>query len=208
MEQDKRMSEGIFLAVWRATSPSARGGWSESKLGHRQSEAFRDSDIITLPDFVKSADLLGFVNLVQSCEGFFSTGPNGGQHDLSRINKVLEIHSAAGQGGDYERTAHLIGTIARDMRHEGAKRAVDIVLERSFLRGEGAPQRRERPNAVSSRWLLFLNDDYRGGELLFPTRMLAVPPRAGRIVRWPAGIPVGRATAIDGYAFTLSGRWL
>ena len=142
-----------------------------------------------------------------ACEGFFSAGVTGVKHDVDRINQVIENQAQAGLGADYSRIVELVPVIARDMRHRGAKRPVNVGLERRFLRAQPAPQRRERPRTVASEWVLFLNSDYHGGELVFPTRMRCIAPRAGTIVRWPAGIPHAIAPSVDGYQFTLSGRW-
>ena len=63
-------------------------------------------------------------------------------------------------------------------------------------------KRRENADDHGTTWVLFLNDDYRGGELFWPTREIVLKPRAGTAVRWPTGIPHGLARTDDGYQFT------
>ena len=73
---------------------------------------------------------------------------------------------------------------------------------------KGYPARRTRPDSSPDvQWMLFLNDDYLGGELYFPGAKLAFRPRAGMCVNWGAryahGIaPVERG---DAYQFYLAG---
>ena len=46
----------------------------------------------------------------------------------------------------------------------------------------------------------------RGGEIWFPTRKIAVNPKAGCLIRFPTGIPFGRTGVSNGYQFTLEGE--
>ena len=104
------------------------------------------------------------------------------------------------------RLHEVIGNVARDMWHLGARRSTKVALERRYMTPAPAPKLSENGHVYASQWILFLNADYRGGEIVFPTRHIFVVPAAGTIVRWPAGIPHGVASAHEGYQFTLSGR--
>ena len=192
-----------FYAFWGSTPDTTRGAWNATDLGMGKAKRYRDSDIIILKEFVQEDELTLLVNLTQSCEGFFSVGPTGSRHDLTRIEDVMEREPY------YRVQAHLhvlIGNVARDMWHLGARRSTNVALERRFMKSEPAPKKSENGLVSASQWLLFLNSDYQGGELFFPTRHVVVSPLSGTIVRWPSGIPHGIATTHEGYQFTLSGQ--
>lgn len=186
--------------VWESLTPDSRGSWGVSDLGWGKAKRYRDTDILVAEQMIDGPELGLFVALVQSCEGYFSTGPTGGDHDIDRIRHVMGVEP------DYGQIAQLIETISGDMLHVGASRAVDVAVSRRFLRPITPPKRSEQANLDPSEWLLFLNADYEGGELVFPGRRRMIRPRAGTIVRWPCGIPHGIATAHLGYQFTMSGR--
>ena len=200
------MIKSDFLSIWRGISRSTRGSWNEDDLGRRHSRRFRASDIGTAHDFIRQNELHLLISLVQSCEGFFSTGPTGGIHDLDRIRQVLAIDDEL-IVGDYRDIPDLLDVVVKDMRHQLARRPFNIQLERRFMKGSPAPKEKENGNLTASRWLIFLNDDYHGGEILWPSRMQAIRPKAGTVVRWPIGIPHARSVTTDGYQFTLSGMW-
>ena len=174
-----------------------------SDLGRGKAKCYRDNDILVLRDFVKEDELALLVNLTQSCEGFCSVGPTGSRHELDRIEQVLEAEPAYRLEGKLH---EVIGNVARDMWHLGAGRSTKVALERRFMTPQSAPKMSENSQAFASQWILFLNSDYRGGEIFFPTRQSVVAPLAGTIVRWPSGMPHGVATAHEGYQFTLSGQ--
>ena len=192
-----------FNTFWESTPDSMRGAWNMADLGMGQAKCYRDVDIIVLRDFVREDERNLMVNLAQSCEGFFSAGPTWSRHELDRIEQVMEVEPTYRQEG---RLHEVIGNVARDMWHLGARRSTQVALERRFMTPAPAPKLSENSGIFASKWILFLNDDYRGGEIFFPTRHMVVVPIAGTIVRWPAGIPHGLATAHEGYQFTLSGR--
>ena len=197
---------------WSALPESSRGAWSVHDLSSGQAHRFRASDILVVEDMVSPTELHMLISLVQSCEGFFSTGPCGGDHDLDRIERVraLPFHQA-----DYAATGELIAMVSRDLHHDPAVHAgarldergiAGLTVSRRFMRPRRAPLRAEQASMDPSQWLLFLNDDYTGGELLFPTRRRMVRPRGGTAVRWPSGIPYAIAVTTDGYQFTMQGR--
>ena len=63
------------------------------------------------------------------------------------------------------------------------------------------------PEDQGTSWILWLNDDYQGGRIFWPTREIVLEPVAGTAVRWPSGIPHGiELTYGGGYQFTLEAR--
>ena len=195
------LRDSLFLSLWRSLTPSARGGWNEDELGRGQAARFRDEELLAIDDFVKPPELGLLIALVQSCEGWFGSKPLGSSYDLEEMQQTIRCDEDS-----YKEVPELIGLISRDMLHVGASRSTYLALERSYLTATPAKKRGERKMFTSSQWLLWLNDDFRGGELIFPTRRVAFPPRAGTIVRWPRGIPHAIALANEGYRFSLSGR--
>ena len=189
----------IFDIFWDTLTPSARGGWNEPDLGRGRAECYRDSDILARKGFLQPHECNLLVALAQSCEGFMCAGPVGSTFDLTQMRQVISLDA------EYRSLGDLLEVVQRDMLHGGANRSVDVRLMRRYLQAAPAQKRSENSHVYASRWLLWLNDDYSGGELFFPTRRIVLRPRAGFIVRWPDGIPYGIALAHEGYQFTLSG---
>ena len=189
----------IFDIFWRSLTASSRGDWNEPDLGRGRAECYRDSDILARKDFLQPHECNLLIALAQSCEGFMCSGPVGSTFDLVQMKQVISWDA------EYQSLDDLLDVIPRDMRHVGAQRSVDVLLMRRYLQAAPAQKRSENSHVYASRWLLWLNDDYSGGELFFPTRRIALRPKAGTIVRWPEGIPCGVTLAHEGYQFTLSG---
>lgn len=189
-----------FFSVWRSLTPSSRGGWNEADIGHGQARVFHDDHVVRVPNFIRQPELGLLLALVQSCEGFIGVRPLGSSFDLEEIKRIVALD------GNYKGIDDFVLGVARDMWHRGATRTTKVELRRSFLRAQPAPKRAEHSMVEASEWLVWLNDDFRGGQLLFPTRGVIVSPRAGTACRWPAGLPHGIALAHEGYAFTLGGK--
>ena len=195
------MTVNTFYLFWASTAASVRGSWSNDSVGRGQAKRFRDEDIRVRIDFIRSEEIDLLLNLCQSCEGFFGVSPVGSRHETDRIEQVMEAEPFYA-GKDI---GTLIRTISGDMLHLGATRSKEVALERRYMTALPAEKRSEIAGIDASRWILWLNNDYKGGEIFFPTRRIVVPPLAGAIIRWPIGIPHGIATAHEGYQFTLSG---
>ena len=193
------MRDDIFILGWRSLTPSARGSWSETDLGGGQAKRYYDSNILVRDDFLKEDELHKLVTLTLMCEGWYGAGANTSVFGRREMDRVIAMDSGFGDLDD------VIVLVCKDMYHVGATRTDDLELRRRFLQAVPAEKHSERRMISASQWTLFLNDDYRGGELLFPTRREIVQPRTGRIVRWPKGIPHGIALAHEGYQFTLGG---
>ena len=198
---DDVMTVNTFSLFWASTTPSVRGAWTDSTIGRGQAKRFRNEDIRVRIDFLKEDEIELLLNLCQSCEGFFGFSPTGSRHELDRIEQVMEAEPFYAS----KDLGTLIRSICGDMLHLGATRSSEVALERRYMAAVPAEKRSENGMLDPSQWILWLNNDYKGGEVFFPTRRIVVPPLAGAIIRWPMGIPFGIATAHEGYQFTLSG---
>ena len=190
----------LFRIIWRTITSSARGAWSESDLGRGKAKRFEDSDVVVVDEFAPPDGLHLLISLVLDCERLFGHKPCVSSYDRGELQQAIDWEP------DYEPAKDLIRRITGDMMHVGSNKAVDVTLLRRFMTAIPAVKRSEIAHMQASEWLLFLNHDYRGGELLFPTREIAIKPQAGTIVRWPSGIPHAVALAHEGYQFALTGR--
>ena len=190
-----------FWHFWDEAPESTRGAWARQQVGTGTSKAFEDRHILRLNDMVQEMELRKFVNLVHMLESQFggglAAGRGFGPDELGAIlDRVPEFHPL-----------HvLLPKIVLDLRHREDFDVVDVSARRRFMQSIPAEKRRENADDHGTTWLLFLNDDYKGGELFWPTREIVLKPRAGTAVRWPSGIPHGIARTDDGYQFTVSAR--
>ena len=188
-----------FWQFWDLAPESTRGSWTRQQLGMYRSPAFKDRHILRLNDMVKEMELRKFVNLVHMLEsefgGALGAGSGFGPDEIGAIlDRVPEFHPL-----------HvLLPSIVLDLKHRKDFHAVGLSAGRRFMQSLPAEKRHEHADDHGTTWILFLNDDYKGGELFFPTREIVLTPRAGTAVRWPSGIPHGIARTDDGYQFTVS----
>ena len=190
-----------FWRFWDEAPESTRSGWTRQEVGTGRRRAFQDRHILRLNDMVKEMELRKFVNLVHMLEGEFGgvlgAGSGFGPAEIGAIlDRVPEFHPL-----------HvLLPAIVLDLKHRKDFHAVGLIARRRCLQSIPAEKRHENEDDHGTTWILFLNDDYKGGELFFPTREIVLKPRAGTAVRWPSGIPHGIARTDDGYQFTVSAQ--
>ena len=190
-----------FWRFWDEAPESTRGGWTRQEVGKGTRKAFEDRHILRLNNMVKELELRKFVNLIHVLEGEFGgalgAGSGFGQVEIDAVlSRVPEFHPL-----------HvIIPAIIGDLRHREDFDVVDVSARRRFMQSIPAEKRHENADDHGTTWVLFLNDDYKGGELFWPTREIVLKPRAGTAVRWPSGIPHGIARTHDGYQFTVSAR--
>ena len=190
-----------FWDFWDAAPESTHGGWERSQVGMYKSKAFLDQNILRLREMVKQRELQLLVNLVHLCESQFGPGIAGGR-GFDRV----ELDAVLTRVPEFSTLYTVLPAIVGDLRHRKDFHVVDITARRRFLYSQSAEKRHENPDDQGTMWILFLNDDYKGGELFFPTREIVLKPKAGSAVRWPTGIPYGIAMTDDGFQFTLSAR--
>ena len=101
----------------------------------------------------------------------------------------------------------LIDCLRHDLARNGVPGPTVIRAHVGGIRAPNITDRNRDPYGTASDWVVFLNDDYLGGELYFPSRGAVIPPKAGWAIAWPSFIPAGFAP-VDGYgrAFHLGGR--
>ena len=190
-----------FWRFWDEAPESTRGGWTRQEVGKGTRKAFMDRHILRLNDMVKDMELRKFVNMIHMLEGEFggalAAGRGFGQAEIDAIlTRVPEFHPLH----------TLLPALISDLRHREDFDVVDVSASRRFMQSIPAEKRNENADDHGTTWVLFLNDDYKGGELFWPTREIVLKPRAGTAVRWPSGIPHGIARTDDGYQFTVRGR--
>ena len=190
-----------FWRFWDEAPESTRGGWSRQQVGTGTRKAFQDRHIIRLNNMVKEMELRKFVNLVHMLEGQF-----GGALGAGRGFGQAEIDAILTRVPEFHPLHVLLPAIISDLRHREDFDVVDVSARRRFMQSIPAEKRSENADDHGTTWVLFLNDDYKGGELFWPTREIVLKPRAGTAVRWPSGIPHGIARTDDGYQFTVSAR--
>ena len=190
-----------FWQFWDQAPESTRGGWARQQVGMYQSHAFQDRHIIRLNAMVKEMELRLFVNMIHMLESDFG-GALGAGSGFGRD----EIDAILTRVADLQPIHVLLPFIIKDLQHHKDFHVVDVTASRRFMQSVPAEKRHENPDDHGTTWILFLNDDYKGGELFWPTREIMLKPRAGTAVRWPSGIPHGIARTDDGYQFTVSAR--
>ena len=152
-----------------------------------------DSRTITVvPEMVSSEDCPKLVNL-------WFTGKSLLESLMIPAQSVLDFQQlgiSIGSDSAYEGVRDLIDCVRGDMRHADDSECSGLKLSRS-LKAAGTPlagDPRELSTELGERfteWALFLNDEYKGGRLYFPTRKLVIEPKEGLCVRWPRSIPHG-----------------
>ena len=190
-----------FWHFWDEAPESTRGAWARNRVGTGTSKAFQDRHILRLNGMVEELELRKFVNLVHMLESEF-----GGALGAGRGFGQVEIDAILTRVPEFHPLHVLLPAIISDLRHREDFDVVDVIARRRFMQSIPAEKRRENADDRGTTWILFLNDDYRGGELFWPTREIVLKPRAGTAVRWPSGIPHGIARTDDGYQFTVSAR--
>ena len=190
-----------FWHFWDEAPESTRGAWARQHVGTGTSKAFQDRHILRLNAMVEELELRKFVNMVHMLESEF-----GGALAAGRGFSHVEIDAILTRVPEFHPIHVLLPAIISDLRHREDFDVVDVIARRRFLQSSPAEKRRENADDHGTTWVLFLNDDYRGGELFWPTREIVLKPRAGTAVRWPSGIPHGIARTDDGYQFTVSAR--
>ncbi len=185
-----------FTKFWKGIPEIYRSGWTARESKRLKHAAFSSKHIFLAFNFIVERHLRMLVNLNHRCEMIFGSDSFNARQIAKGIQDDPEFTSLF----------DLIEFIRQDMNHHESLYSADLQLRRSYLTYTPCPRRRENPQIFGSKWLLFLNDDYHGGEVFFPSRRLVVEPKAGAILRWPIGIPFGRMPTEDGYSFTLEGE--
>ena len=190
-----------FWQFWDEAPESTRGAWPRQEVGRYQSPAFDNRHILRLNTMVQELELRKFVNLVHMLESQF-----GGALGAGRGFGAIEIDTILRRVPEFHPLHELLPSIISDLRHREDCHVVGVSVHRRFMQSLPAEKRRENADDHGTTWVLFLNDDYKGGELFWPTREIVLKPKAGTAVRWPSGIPHGIARTDDGYQFCLSAQ--
>ena len=182
-----------------------KGLWAKNQNPAMKSLMFKTSDIVVIGNkekpFIEQTEVTMLVNLVRLAESI--GGIKTGMHQkfgIEEIQRAVEASDATAPLNS------LIPAIRSDMRHSNFVSPTKLELARRFNTPLRPPLHKEIDLKSDSKWILFLNDDYKGGRVWFPTRGLALDPVAGCAVRFPTGIPYGRTLVRDGYQFTLEGE--
>ena len=183
-----------------------RGNWNRHRPDMR-SKAFQSRNICFIKGqgklpFVREEERIVLINMVQHCERMGAVrGTTYPQFSISQMK------AAIADTNELLKMTTFIGSLRRDMRHNPEVVPTNLQMARRYWGAPIPPPfRPENERNEDSRWILFLNDGYKGGEIWFPTRKVAVDPAAGCIVRFPTGIPYGRTAVSEGYQFTLEGE--
>ena len=183
---------------WGGLPESARGGWKIGEDGRGKSVEYESKNIVVAQNWIKPQECQLLLNLCLRCEMHFGSGPFG----------LKQIAVAIQGDGAFAPALELIDCIRSDMMHSQILSAAALILDRRFADdGRTYPplERKEHSAGSGSMWHLYLNSDFEGGQLFYPSRRVAVNPGAGTIVRSPIGIPCGVAPVKKGYQFVLAG---
>ena len=198
-----------WTTFWDRLPEAEKNGWTSRDIFTKAylSEFYHSRDITLVYGMIGEAECMMLVNLVRSCEvvSVLRDAPvnPANSHGIKEIAEGIRGHSGFGP------LKALIDGLRFDMMHDHSARPklfpTSLFLRRRFDVPEVVGRNHENPSLNSSNWILFLNDDYQGGELFLPTRKTAIVPEQGKIVRWPTGIPHGISSVTDGYQLTLEG---
>jgi hypothetical protein len=68
---------------------------------------------------------------------------------------------------------------------------------------EGTSQKEHTDNSNEFTAIIYLNDDYEGGELNFPDLELSIKPIKGSVILWPGSITHSISTVVSGIRYTM-----
>ena len=206
------MEEGEWTMIlkWNkfmnGLTAAERGNWTRHRPDMR-SKAFQSRNICFIKGegakpFIQEEERIVLINMVQHCERMNSVKGI----TYPKFN-ARQMKTAIADTDELLKMTTFIDSLRQDMRHNPNVVPTRLQMSRRYGGSPVPPPfRPENDRIEDSLWILFLNDDYKGGEIWFPTRKIAVNPKAGCIIRFPTGIPYGRTAVSDGYQFTLEGE--
>ena len=189
-----------FQNFWNNVDARSRGGWEERDLGKGRQAVFDENSIQVNRGFVQEEEMMLLCNLVNQCEYAFGSGLHGSSYDSREMATVIE------RSVEFDPLPEFLECVVNDMKGSADISQVELKVARRYMEALPPKKSFEQERINTADWIIFLNHDYLGGSLWFPTRKLAIAPQAGMLVRFASGIPNGLSMVHGGYAFTLAGK--
>ena len=193
---------------------------------------FNDQNIVTvIEDFVEPDDLLLIHEYAKTANMQYEGGPNGNLKDrvhtfekfesanptlfqLFKENYFVEIKNLLEEKSGLELTGSYCTDLHKPLSESREDRLQHLILSATcgckseinpFITAwtEGTSQKEHTDNSNEFTAIIYLNDDYEGGELNFPTLELSIKPIKGSVIMWPGSITHSISTVLSGTRYTI-----
>ena len=198
MSQQNGTKELAFNLFWDKIDRRSRGAWKNHHLGKGQHPWFNQG-IQVYRDFIQEDERMLACNLVNQCEYAYGSAIHGASYDSRQMGEIMKQHVEFSPLMDY------LDHAADSLKGKATLSQLEMKVGRRFMTALPPERFHEATQITCAAYIIFLNHDYFGGDLWFPTRKEVVAPQAGTLVRFAGGIPYGLNMVHGGYAFTLFG---
>ena len=187
-----------FNLFWSNIDRRSRGGIKDHHLGRGQHPWF-DESIQVYREFIQEDERMLLCNLVNHCEGSYGTGTHGAAFNSRQMEEVIKSKA------EFYPLMEFLDLATESLKGKAKHSEIEVSVGRRYMTALPPGRFHEATQIDCAAYIVFLNQDYFGGDLWFPTRKEAIAPAAGTLVRFPGGIPYGLNMVHGGYAFTLFG---